>query len=415
MLKHCLVKYKKLLLFLLLNTIIAFIVFSVYVENKKVPSVVTGNIKLVEKSTLRATESNKIVITQTAEATETPKLTTIEGDLEKSLQNSDYEQFFVESRQKTVLKPSNYICASNIKSLPTNQSLSIHYSYNPNQKKVLVITKNSNNVLVENLRKIFFSTRIKFKTAENIDFTSNDFSIIVYETYQEYLIATRALNFKNYLLEHRVGVIVFNKNDQNQEEREFSQCQLNDDKFLEEFLYITKFNIQPFKLNKRLKYDSEFRKLFFDDKKYNSKSILKCSQGNLSTEDILFASVNDGIKHVFIGIDFLDHIWMLKILFIDSIRYLTDGHIDIGLTRYMQIDIDDIFFSDPGKRVVPEDVHELIRFQNDLSKNYFNNNEYKFKCVIGYSGFKYQYGDDVEDEGDKELIGILFSSIKKVF
>ena len=160
---------------------------------------------------------------------------------------------------------------------------------------------------------------------------------------------------------------------------------------------MTKFNTQPFEIKKSLKYNKEFNSLFFS--KETSKSILKCNN-----EEIMYVNIIDDIRHTFISISIIDDIWLLKSLFIDSIRYLSNGDIDIGLKRYVQIDIDDIFVS----KMVPEDVFELIKLQEDLSSQYFNNNQHKFKFVIGFSGKLYQNRNGSENEGDRLLIGELF-------
>jgi hypothetical protein len=41
--------------------------------------------------------------------------------------------------------------------------------------------------------------------------------------------------------------------------------------------------------------------------------------------------------------------------------------------------------------MIPEDVHEMIRFQNEFTNRYFIHNNYKFKSTMGYSAF---YFDD---------------------
>jgi hypothetical protein len=199
-------------------------------------------------------------------------------------------------------------------------------------------------------------------------------------------------------MKNKIGLMIFNKN--GEDELELTECQLNEDKFLENVLYMTKFNTQPFEINKKLKYNKEFNKLFFS--KETSKSILKCNN-----QEILYVNIIDDIKHVFISIATIDDIWLLKSLFIDSIRFLTNGEIDIGLKRYVQIDIDDIFVT----KMVPEDVFELVKLQDDISSKYFQNNEHQFKFVIGFCGKLYQNRNGSENEGDSSIIGLFFSNI----
>ena len=108
---------------------------------------------------------------------------------------------------------------------------------------------------------------------------------------------------------------------------------------------------------------------------------------------------------MFFSLDNFTEIWILKSLFIDSLRYISSGELDIGLKRYVQIDIDDIFVCEPGARMVKTDVLELIQLQDALSRQYFIHNDYKFKFNIGFTGYYYESGNEIEDEGDRHFIG----------
>jgi heparan sulfate N-deacetylase/N-sulfotransferase NDST2 len=144
-----------------------------------------------------------------------------------------------------------------------------------------------------------------------------------------------------------------------------------------------------------VKHNQEFKTIFYDQKLSNS--ILECETNN-GIAEVLFFNLVDEIKHVFVGMESIDEIWLLKSLFIDSLRYLTNGDIDIGLTRHVQIDIDDIFVT----KMLPEDVHDLIRLQSDLSLKYFYRNNFKFKFVIGYCGRHYQRFKDLHNPSENE-------------
>lgn len=277
------------------------------------------------------------------------------------------------------------------------------YVFNPNQNEILIVLSNidQQTAFSANIEKIFSFSRIKSKkTRSQISFVQKAPPIIIFESYEDYLSYKKSKEFNEFVRKNKIGLIIFNKN-RNIEEVEFTKCQLNDDKFLEKILYTTKFNTQEFKINKKLKYNSEFKKLFYNEG--ISKSILKC-QSPEKEEEILFINIIDKVKHVFINNEIIDDIWLLKPLFIDLIRYLTNGEISIGLKRYIQIDIDDIFVT----KLVPEEVDDLIRLQTELSKNYFQNNEHGFKFVIGYSGRLYQNRQDfARNEGDRLILGIV--------
>ena len=62
----------------------------------------------------------------------------------------------------------------------------------------------------------------------------------------------------------------------------------------------------------------------------------------------------DGIQRIFFGSDF--RLWLQYLIFLDSVRYLSDGKLGQVLDRYILIDVDDIFVGSPGIRMKPEDV-----------------------------------------------------------
>ena len=62
----------------------------------------------------------------------------------------------------------------------------------------------------------------------------------------------------------------------------------------------------------------------------------------------------DGIKRVFFGNSF--KFWLHKLLFIDSLSFLSHGKFSVPLDRYIQIDIDDIFVGRRGIRMKTKDV-----------------------------------------------------------
>ena len=280
------------------------------------------------------------------------------------------------------------------------------YSFNQYKRDILFVTKNQNTEIWFNLKKIFYSTRIKFRIEKEIDYRLiKPVSLIIFETYADYLNEKRDSGFFKYLQENKLNVMIFNYNPQDGSSEvidiEFKHCQLSNSKLMQEVLHITKLNTELVEVNKTISYNPEFKKLFFNEE---SMSLFKC--GNLNSfEDILFLNTINGIKHMFVSLNSIDDIWLMKLLFLDSIRYLTNGEIDTGLDRYVQVDIDDIFVSDTGKRMIPDDVQELLRLQDDLSKHYFYHNDYKFKFVIGFSGYYYQSGNHLENEADELLIG----------
>lgn len=62
----------------------------------------------------------------------------------------------------------------------------------------------------------------------------------------------------------------------------------------------------------------------------------------------------DGISRVLFGNGF--QFWLHKLLFLDSISFLSHGKLSLPLQRYILIDIDDIFVGEKSTRMKPADV-----------------------------------------------------------
>ncbi len=67
----------------------------------------------------------------------------------------------------------------------------------------------------------------------------------------------------------------------------------------------------------------------------------------------------DGIKKVFFGAE-IHSLWQYKILFSDALSVLSKGSLGRPLTRWMLVDIDDIFVAHKGVRMKQHDVHVSI-------------------------------------------------------
>jgi len=106
----------------------------------------------------------------------------------------------------------------------------------------------------------------------------------------------------------------------------------------------------------------------------------------------------DGVKRVIFG-DANLH-WLNRILMLDAIEHLSYGAILTPLERYIQIDIDDVFVGEQGKRMNANNVNTLVETQAILG-NYI---EGGFKFNLGYSGKYYKHGRESENAGDELLI-----------
>lgn len=106
----------------------------------------------------------------------------------------------------------------------------------------------------------------------------------------------------------------------------------------------------------------------------------------------------DGIKRVIFG--GANHFWLNRVLFLDAIEHLSSGRILNPLERYLQIDIDDIFVGETGKRMKRDDVEALIETQRKFSESI----EGGFKFNLGFSGKFFKHGQEDEKVGDELLI-----------
>jgi len=105
----------------------------------------------------------------------------------------------------------------------------------------------------------------------------------------------------------------------------------------------------------------------------------------------------DHIKKIIIGGSNAMQQWFIKLLFLDSLQYLSSGEIVLPLTRYVMVDIDDIFVG--TARLVKSDVDAMVESQDIISKMIPG-----FRYNLGFSGKYFLNGNDEENAGDEALI-----------
>ena len=129
------------------------------------------------------------------------------------------------------------------------------------------------------------------------------------------------------------------------------------------------------------------------------ESLIKC--GHIYNLALKTRNDSSHLREIIIGVD-IDRIQPSLVL--DFIYYASYGRVYIGIDRYVQIDIDDVFVGRTGLRMNKSDVDELIKFQEDfLNTNVFNSSE-KFKFNLGFSGFYFSTGSNEENLADRRLI-----------
>ena len=94
--------------------------------------------------------------------------------------------------------------------------------------------------------------------------------------------------------------------------------------------------------------------------------------------------------------------WIHKLLFLDSISFLSRGKLALPLKRLLLIDIDDIFVGESGTRMKVEDVEALLETQRRLAALVPG-----FRFNLGFSGKYFHKGSPEEDAGDDKLIGLF--------
>lgn len=123
----------------------------------------------------------------------------------------------------------------------------------------------------------------------------------------------------------------------------------------------------------------------------------------VNDEDCLILSMfdrglYDGIKRVIFG--GANHHWLNRMLLLDAVEHLSSGRILSPLTRYIQIDIDDIFVGEKGKRMNSKDVDALVETQRKFAQKIDGG----FKFNLGFSGKYFKHGHEDENIGDEQLV-----------
>lgn len=105
----------------------------------------------------------------------------------------------------------------------------------------------------------------------------------------------------------------------------------------------------------------------------------------------------DGIQRLIFGSGL--KFWLHRILFLDTLSYLSHGQLSISLDRMILVDIDDIFVGEKGTRLKPDDVHALIATQSRIAAMVPG-----FKFNLGFSGKYFHHGTREENLGDDMLL-----------
>ncbi|KAJ8319937.1 hypothetical protein KUTeg_001524, partial [Tegillarca granosa] len=155
--------------------------------------------------------------------------------------------------------------------------------------------------------------------------------------------------------------------------------------------------------------------------------------GDKNVVPLLIDKGFDGIRRVFFGNDL--RFWLHGPVLIDAISYLSQGKLSLSLERYIQVDIDDIFYAETGLKMTDSDAEKDVNDRSfkeikfnmimGLEKNFtYDDNTFQreevnalleaqnkfreyaegFTFYLGFSGSFYQTGNSKEKAGDEKLI-----------
>jgi len=105
----------------------------------------------------------------------------------------------------------------------------------------------------------------------------------------------------------------------------------------------------------------------------------------------------DGIQRVIFGNGLW--FWLHRLLFIDSLSFLSHGKFSSSLDRYVLVDVDDIFVGRNETRMKRNDVKAMVKAQYRIRQIVKD-----FRFNLGFSGWFYCHGTAEENEGDRQLI-----------
>ncbi|XP_022242816.1 bifunctional heparan sulfate N-deacetylase/N-sulfotransferase-like isoform X2 [Limulus polyphemus] len=288
--------------------------------------------------------------------------------------------------------------------------------------KVLVIIESQYSLLGKQISEILEASRTRFKieiAGKNLPvLTRQDkgkFAVVVFEDYEKYLFMNKWNRelLDKYCLEYGVGVIGFLR----PKEKPLVHTEIHNDFDLaiSTNLKLYDYHLNPNSSVLRLTRPEE---TFYGDLPTSDWTVFHSAHstykpiawarahnltGKPASENQLMPTLVedqgqiDGIQRVLFGGGF--KFWLHKLLFLDSISFLSHGKLSLPLDRFILIDIDDIFVGQKGVRMKPSDVQALLEAQERLSHSIQG-----FRFNLGFSGKFFHHGSGEENKGDDMLL-----------
>ncbi|KAF5297737.1 hypothetical protein FQR65_LT09911 [Abscondita terminalis] len=129
------------------------------------------------------------------------------------------------------------------------------------------------------------------------------------------------------------------------------------------------------------------------DADYHADGVIRTPLPTIIQDHGLF----DNIQRVIFGSGL--KFWLHRLLFLDSLSYLSHGQLSLSLDRLFLVDIDDIFVGEVGTRLKPDDVKALLATQERIQNMIVG-----FKFNLGFSGKYFHHGNNEEDKGDDLIL-----------
>ena len=315
------------------------------------------------------------------------------------------------------LKSPEFCQATEQKSVPPNRLIqSLLNSKTRSPGKVLIVNKTSYSKGYKSVTEILSAHRIGFKSTvagknlpDLIKMTKNvgKYGVIVFEDFRTY-IGMDSWNrdlLDKYCQTYNVGIIAFVPLEEQLEQLVDKSKKMSKMLRLRHNSKITqveiKANSSVLRLTKSgvatiIEDDNPWLTFHADENFYETIAEGSFINGTKETTVVLDKGNQDGIRKVLFSSTLNKH-WLYKLLFTDALHFLSNGQITIALTRYILVDIDDVFVG--SSRLKPDDVHALLDSQKTLERLVPG-----FKYNLGFSGKKYQSGTEDENAADELLI-----------
>lgn len=291
--------------------------------------------------------------------------------------------------------------------------------------KVLVFVETQYSPLGRLIREMLEAARIKFKveiTGKSLPLLTNldkgKFAVIVFENLDKYLIMNRWNRdlLDKYCREYNVGIIGFmHKRDEAVNGAQLKGLPL----YVDTNVGLQNYRVNPSSPVLRLTRAGEvysgdlpgedwtvfypnhstFEALGLAHARTESNDVLETNRTKKKTVITVVQDHGkyDKIQRIIFGNGL--KFWLHKLLFLDSISYLSHGKLSLPLHRYVLIDIDDIFVGEKSTRMKPADVQALLDAQERLRQLIPG-----FRFNLGFSGKFFHRGNSEENLGDDMIL-----------